>query len=345
MVQIQRSWLVRLSGALLAVLLLTTIYYLRGVIVAVVAPLLAAIFIAYLINPSVVSLERRGMSRNWAILSVYTFFTAVITTAGTYLIPTLIRELTKLAATVPLYAQQVSAWYWSMKGNVPDAVNRFVEQNVQRLQMVVSTTAQDLIQAILSALGLAVYLVIIPIMSYYLLRDSAVLWQSFLDIIPRKNRKRVVGLVSDIQETLGCWVRGQVTVCALVGLLTSIGLWLIGLGEFALLLGVLAGVSDFIPYFGPIIGGAPAVLFGLLRGPGMAIKAVIVILAVQQIENSVLSPMILGHELGLHPISIMLGLIAGGKLGGLWGMILAVPTMAITKVLLHHWIRSRSELT
>ncbi len=345
MVQMQRGWLARSSIVLLVLVLLVATYYLRDVIVAVVAPLLAAIFLAYLINPWVVSLERRGLARDWAILGVYLFLAAVIGSAGTYLVPTLIKELAKLTATVPSYARQVSAWYWSLKGNIPDAVNGFVEENVQRLQLAVTSTAQGLIQTILSALGLVVYLAIIPIMSYYLLRDSAAIWKTFLDLIPRRNRQRVTSLLSDIQDTLGSWVRGQVTICTMVGLLTTLGLWLIGLGEFALLLGLLAGMSDFIPYFGPIIGGAPAVLFGLLRGPGMGVRALIVILVVQQIENSVLAPTVLGHELGLHPLSIMLGLIAGGRLGGLWGMILAVPTMAISKVLLHHWIRARSELT
>lgn len=345
MLQAQRSWFSRLSLLLLLLALAVSVYYLRDVIVAVITPLLVALFLAYLINPWVSSLEKRGLQRSAAILAVYLFLAVVIGMAAAYLLPTLIRELSKLATTVPSYAQQISAWYWSMKGNVPEAVNGFVEQNVQQLQVAVTATAQGLIQAILSTLGLAVYLVLIPIMSYYLLRDSAAIWQTFTDLVPRRNRNKVISLVSDVQGTLGCWVRGQVTVCTLVGLLTSLGLWFIGLGEFALVLGLSAGLSDFIPYFGPIIGGAPAVLFGLLRGPGMAIRALIVILVVQQIENSVIAPAVLGHELGLHPLSIILGLIAGGKVGGLWGMILAVPTMAISKVLLHHWIKVRSELT
>lgn len=346
MTQVQQpGWLGRVGGLVISLTIAALAYYLRHVIVAVVTPLLVAIFFAYLINPWVCGLEARRVPRTLAIMAIYLVLAMTLFVAGTYFIPTILRELTKLASAVPAYAYQVSHWYWSIQGNIPEAVNRFVQNNVQHLELWAGQTTQSAIEAIVDSLGYVVYVVLIPIMAYYLLCDSESLQATFVEIIPKRYRRRVVSLLSDIHETLGCWVRGQVTVCILVGLLTTVGLWFIGMRDFALLLGVMAGASDFIPYFGPIIGGSPAVLLGLLRSPAMAFKAVLVILVVQQLENSVISPTVLGHELGLHPLSIILGLLAGGELGGLWGMILAVPTMAVTKVLLRHWIRSRSELT
>ena len=138
-----------------------------------------------------------------------------------------------------------------------------------------------------------------------------------------------------MDNSLGSFIRGQLLISAIVGILIAVGLSIMGV-DFALIIGLIAGIFNIVPYFGPIIGAVPAVVFALLKSPLTAVYVVLLFAVVNQVESSIISPNILGEHVGLHPVTVIFSIISGGYLFGILGVILAVPVTSIVKVTLRY---------
>lgn len=139
----------------------------------------------------------------------------------------------------------------------------------------------------------------------------------------------------EMDNSLGSFIRGQLLISAIVGVLIAVGLSIIGV-DFALIIGLIAGIFNIVPYFGPVIGAIPAVISALLKSPLSAVYVVILFIVVNQVESSIISPNILGEHVGLHPVTVIFCIISGGYLFGILGVILAVPVTSIIKVTLRY---------
>jgi predicted PurR-regulated permease PerM len=171
-----------------------------------------------------------------------------------------------------------------------------------------------------------------PIMAFYLLVDLPRLHRGMMALIPPGRREEIQGLMDQIGQAVGGFFRGQLLVALFVGVASSIGLWIIGL-PFWLLVGMVAGVFNLVPLVGPFIGGGLAVVIALVSGqPLKAIWAALVLLAVQQIDNHLISPNVMGRTVQLHPVVVMLALLVGASFAGLFGMLVIVPLVAVAKI-------------
>ncbi len=180
------------------------------------------------------------------------------------------------------------------------------------------------------------------IISFYMLKDMDYFRKLYHDttsfMFKKNTTKKLTGFMGDVNMVVSSFIRGQLLDGIIVGILSSIGLALIGL-DFPVLIGMTAGIANIIPYFGPIIGSVPAVIVGLLSGnPLKALFAVLVLMGVQQLDGAVIAPKVVGESVGLHPVFVILSIIVGGAYFGLLGMLLAVPTAGIIKLLLLRWI-------
>jgi predicted PurR-regulated permease PerM len=202
---------------------------------------------------------------------------------------------------------------------------------IARLQELVTNVATRTLDILFGVLSRALYLVLAPFLAYYLLRDAEVVSRAVLSLIPLHFRDEALGLLSRLNRVGIGFIRGQIIVSAIVGLMVTIGLAVLGI-KYAVLIGVVAGIFDVVPYFGPLIGGVPAVILGLLRSPSTAVWAAVWIFVVHQIEGVFLQPRIMGEHVGLHPLAIVFAILAGGDLFGIWGMLVAVPVAAVVKV-------------
>ncbi|HYF82490.1 MAG TPA: AI-2E family transporter [Clostridia bacterium] len=186
------------------------------------------------------------------------------------------------------------------------------------------------------------------IIAFYILKDLEYFKQLYRDITKafmkeRKNQK-LRSLLTDINLIISKFIRGQLLDALIVGILSSIGLSIINL-DFAVLIGMTAGIANIIPYFGPVIGSVPAIIVGLLSGsPIKALLAVVVLVVVQQIDGALIAPKVVGNSVGLHPVFVMLSIFIGGAYFGLWGMLIAVPTAAIIKMFLLRWMEERKSV-
>jgi predicted PurR-regulated permease PerM len=171
-----------------------------------------------------------------------------------------------------------------------------------------------------------------PILAFYILKDAGLFRAKFLGIFPNSWRGEINSLLRELGDVLERFVLGELLVSAIIGVLTALGMLILGV-KFAFIIGLIAGLAELVPYFGPFIGAIPAIGFALLKSQTTAIYAALVILVIQQLEGNVISPAILGGSVGLHPFLVVFALLAGGELLGIWGLILAVPVAAMLRVL------------
>ena len=314
----------------------------------VVVPLAVAMVIVYLLNPIVSALEGRGVPRGWGTLLTYLVFLTIVGVALRFLVPMLASQVSSFASTLPrllAHAQSDLARTFERLGADIQTTDFFRALSPEGgagafFSRIFSFTAGVLHSAVVFLLGL--------VLSFYLVVDLPKIQRGFMALVPPANHRELVSILERMGRALGAFFRGQLLVALFVGLASMLGLYIVGLPYWAVVGGV-AGLFNLIPMIGPFIGAIPALFIafttttsgGLLHlEPGwpLAIGAAVTLLIVQQIDNHIISPNVVARTVKLHPVTVLLGLLVGGTLLGLWGMLLAVPTIASAKILvLHYW--------
>ncbi len=312
------------------------VYSIRGYLLPAFSPFIFAVLLAYLLSPFVDALQRKKVPRVLAILLMYSLVIFLVIMFGAFVIPTIVEEVNALVKQLPDLVLKVQNIILDLqdqfsKINLPQSVLESIQGNLTSLQNYLLGLLNGVPQAIFGFLSKSVTIILIPILAFYMLKDVEHIKRGLISLVPAKQRTRVVALFGGIDDTLGAWIRGQLTVGFIVGFLTVIGLEIVGM-DFSLMLGTITGVTNIIPYFGPIIGGAPALALALLRSPAMALRVVAVLVVAQQIESNFITPQVLGKQLGLHPLVIIFALLLGAQFSGLAGLIFAVPVAAVIKV-------------
>lgn len=307
-------------------------------------PFIIAFFMAYLLNPAVSYLERRGFGRITAILSLYAVVFSLLIYGGSRLFPVIIHELENfskdLPALVGVVEEEMQAFQLQYQNSaLPYSLRVTLDQRLLFLQSEGQAYITSLVDALMGLVTHAIGLIITPVLAFYLLSDWNQFREELLRIVPGRWRHEVSLVWRDLDKVLSGVIRGQVTVAIIVGILVSAGLYLLNV-KYALLIGILAGMLDLIPYFGAIIGATPAVTLALLESPYLAVKVVLLFFIIHQVEGTIIGPKILGESVGLHPLSVIFFVFVGSELGGLAGMLLGVPVAAIGKVLLQHLVKA-----
>jgi predicted PurR-regulated permease PerM len=305
----------------------------------VVPPLLIAVAVVYLLNPLVSALERRGVARVAGAGIVYLLFLCIVALVVSLLVPLVTRQVSSVIDHFPDYladgqalVRDVAARFgqepnfrldadhvrdWLSAGENRQAVTRYL------------TGLRSVTNSVISGL---IIIVLGPVMAFYLLVDLPRLNRGAMTLVPPGRREEIRGLMDRIGQAVGGFFRGQLLVALFVGVASSIGLWAIGL-PFWLLVGMVAGIFNLVPLVGPFIGGGLAVIIALVSGqPLKAVWAALVLLVVQQIDNHLISPNVMGRTVQLHPVVVMLALLVGASFAGLFGMLVIVPLVAVAKI-------------
>lgn len=320
--------------AVLAAMLVYFIYLIRGILLS----FLLAVVLAYLLHPLVRMVEKRGTSRTVSILIIFIAMFIMVAGLVLYGMPHIIAQLNMIAEVIPDYAAQVQEFTASIqvkyaKAGIPEAVRRIIDERITWLEQVLVQQAERVVEILLGMVGYIFNIILAPIIAYYLLKDVEIFTGRAVKFIPAPRREEVLELGREVSKVIDSFVRGYLLVSVITGFLTGVALAVLGM-EFALMLGIFAGITNLIPYFGPFIGAIPAVALAMMVSKWMAVKVIIVFILIQQIEASIISPKILGDRVGLHPLFVILVLLAGGQLFGLAGLVLAVPVAAIIRVVI-----------
>ena len=295
--------------------------------------------LGFLFNPFVKYLESRGWRRGVASATIYLVFIALIFTFVSFLIPTIYNQLNDLIASLSSIYGSVREWITSIlnnfnsnnmydvsqiESNIFKAIEEFFYDVTNNLPSLFLTT----IASLFSGIGtIAISLVV----GIYLLFDFDNASYHLLKYIPSPYKEEINTLLTDIGFELRKCVKGTLLVAFAVFILDSIGFAIAGL-KAPLLFGILCGITDLIPYIGPYIGGAAAVIVGYSQSPLIGTAVLIIATLVQLLENYVLQPVVMSKTMQLHPVTIIIGLLIFGHFFGIIGMILATPVMSLAKV-------------
>ncbi|GAB6171459.1 AI-2E family transporter [Paradesulfitobacterium aromaticivorans] len=307
----------------------------------ILGPFIAAFVLAYLLCPLVNWLERHHLSRRTAIAVVFVGILAALALVIFLVLPLLYNELAKLSVVLPQFMQSLDKQVQDLRKafrstGLPNRVVTVFDQHLGRGEDYLAEKLQYFLSHLPEFLASLSLFILSPVLAIYFLADWHRLEAGFARLVQQRWRLEWQRVWRDISHVIRRFVRGNLVVAVIVGVLTGIGVKLLGM-EYALLIGVICGVSDLIPYFGPVIGAVPSVALGLINSPWMALKVLLVILIVQQLESNVISPKIMGESVGLHPLWIIFALLAGGEIAGVWGMLIAVPVAAVLRVVIRHF--------
>jgi len=312
----------------------------------VLTPFLAAALLAYLADPLVDRLEARKLSRTVAVLAVFLLLFLVLTLVLIFGVPLLERQIVRFIARVPQdlawLQQNVLPWIEQRLGLESGLLS------LDSLQQSITAHWQEAGGAaaqVLSSLGSSgmtlthwlTNLLLIPVLTFYLLRDWDVLVTRIHEFLPRPIEPTAARLARESDQVLGAFLRGQLSVMLALGVIYSVGLSLIGV-DFALLIGMLAGLLSFVPYMGFVVGLLSAGFAVLMQthDPLQLVPVLIVFGVGQLIEGVVLTPWLVGDRIGLHPVAVIFAVLAGGQLFGFVGVLLALPTAAVLAVVVRH---------
>ncbi len=313
------------------------------------APVVLSVALIYVLNPIVHRLEHIGVPRMLGGFIAFVILIGIIILIGFLVVPSVREQAASFSTDLPtLYndtALQIEGLldnigfadvevpsYDEVQGFIDDPENqdRFISAITERLGAVTS----GVIEAIL-------VFFVAPVIAFYVLIDLPRIREETVELIPEENREEVIHVGRNLGHAVGGFLRGQVLVALIVGVLMSVGFAAIGL-KFWLIIGMVAGFLNIIPFVGPWVGGILGVAVGLVGGDlSTAVWAGVIALGVQQIDNNFVSPTVLRATVRLHPAVVILVLLLGGAVGGLWGVLLAVPVTASVKIIAGHLWRTR----
>ena len=327
-------------------LLLGAVLWILGKVWLVIPPIVIAIAIIYMLNPVVTRLHARGMARWLGSCLSYIVLMGVLTLIGFLVIPSITAQAGQLADDFPTIYEDLVA---DLQGFAEDlGFSNLDLPSYEELKDGLSGDGgfldgklgriTDLTLSVLEALFL---LLIAPVIAFYLLIDLPKVRAKVVSLIPERQRVEAIYVARELGLAVGGFLRGQLLVAAIVGVMTSFGFWAVGL-PFWLLIGMIAGFLNIIPFVGPWVGGTLGVMVALAtRDLQTAAWAGLVALIVQQIDNHFVSPTVLRATVRIHPAMIILGLVLGASLGGFWGVVLAVPVMSSVKIIGGHLWHTR----
>jgi predicted PurR-regulated permease PerM len=313
----------------------------------VVPPLLLAVVVVYLLNPLVTALERRGVPRLAGAAVAYVLLICLVALAISLLVPVVSRQVTQVVDHFPDYVADAQATVRRVAARFGQEPNFRLDADQVRQWLSASENRETVTRYLTglrsvttSLLSAMLIFVIGPIIAFYLLVDLPRLRRGATALVPPGRRQEISGLMERIGQAVGGFFRGQLLVALFVGVASSIGLWAVGL-PFWLLVGIVAGVFNLVPLVGPFIAGGLAVIIALIGGePLTALWSALVLLAVQQVDNHLISPNVMSRTVQLHPVVVMLALLVGASFAGLFGMLVIVPLVAVAKIVfLHLWAR------
>jgi membrane protein len=309
---------------------------------AVMLPVIISGLLYYLLNPIVDFLERHRVKRIIAISIVFFLIAILILWGLAVAIPAIQGQVLSFMKNLPDYLEkanmtiddildnkvapeikpQLDEWTSQLSQNITSWASSFSARAVNWVSNLISVASQVIVA-----------LIIMPFIVFYLLRDGKNLKGQIIRFLPTKVRESAGKVLSDVNTQLANYVRGQITVAIIVALMFILLFKIIGL-RYAVTLGVTAGFLNLIPYLGSFLAMLPALVLGLVAGPEMFVKVVIVFIIEQTIEGRFVSPLVLGSQLNIHPITILFVLLTSGSMFGIWGVFLGIPVYASAKVVI-----------
>ncbi len=312
----------------------------------VLMPFVFSAILAYLGDPLTDKLETYRLSRTQAVIAVFLTMTLILALVLLMLIPQLEVQIANFISSLPAYAEKMNSvvlpWLEqrfgiTIKPIATDELIAITKSHWQNAGGLVANTMTSISHSSGVVAAWLMNLLLIPVVTFYLLRDWDILVAKIYNLLPRRITPTTAKLAGEVDTVLSAFLRGQFYVMLALGCIYTLGLWVVGL-DLALLIGMLAGLVSFVPYLGAIVGIFSACIAALVQFHELTplISVAVVFLIGQALEGTVLTPKLVGDKIGLHPVAVIFSVLAGGQLFGFLGILLALPIASIVMVFLRH---------
>lgn len=317
-------------------------------------PIVLAGVFYYLMNPAVDYLEKKGLKRIYSIFLLFLLVIGLITWGVVVIVPKIREQTASFIDNFPNYLDVIDQKaneilndpiFGTFKDQFDSYGDKITTWLTDFIRNISSSTISSLGKIVGAVASTLVAIFTMPFILFYLLKDGRNLAPYFVKFLPNKMRKPTLKVLKEMNEQVSSYIRGQLTVAFAVAIMFIIGFSIIGL-DYSVTLGVAAGFLNLIPYLGSFLAMVPAIFLAIVAGPVMLVKVLVVFAIEQTIEGRLISPLVLGNELSVHPVTILLVLLTSGKLFGVVGVILGIPVYAAAKVLITHlfeWYKDVSQ--
>lgn len=317
------------------------------IVQSILLPLLLGGFLFYICLPFQKMLEKRKIPRWGSIIILMIALVFVIMLFISIVAPLVTDQINNLIRNMPYIQREVQNavdYALQQRDRLPDNISQKINDSIESISGIVTDMLSNLFVYISSLVSTLFLLILIPFFLIYMLKDH----EKFIPFIAKPFRGRtkwfVVHLCKDINQTLQAYIQGQVTVSLILGVLLYIGYTFVGL-DYALLLALLALITNMIPFLGPWLAFIPAAIISIIQDPMMFIWVSIITLICQQLEGNVITPNIMGKTLSIHPLTIITVILAAGNLGGFVAILVAVPTYAVIKTIVRNVYTHRQSIS
>jgi predicted PurR-regulated permease PerM len=325
---------------LLKVLLVIVLFYFFYAVFDVLALLFIAIIFSTALNPWVDWMQEKHIPRPLGVLFIYLGIFSLLTIILILLVPPLVEQLGELASNLPYYYNKLVASFSTAGGAFNDEVAATLQQVLQSAGSSLASVTTSVFSTLAGIFGGLIQFVSVFVITFYLIVKENGVRKFIHSVTPLQYQDKMSGTMSKIQEKLGFWFRGELILMFVVGLLSYIGLTIWGM-EYALVLALWAGLTEIIPYVGPVIGAIPAVALAFSISPTKALGVLIIYVLVQQIENNLLVPVIMKKAVGLNPVISIIVILIGAKIGGMMGALMAIPVATVLAVIMSDFCDKR----
>lgn len=327
-----RQAMVNTAAILLVIGMAWLLIQIREILIILV---LAVTFSAAIV-PLVRWLRARGLSQGQAVLSIYAVVLLIVGIGGYLLVPPLVSQASQFLDDIPTILEDLETQARASNSEFLRTSGaralRQVNERYTELRADPSPVGETAIRYVDTAFSMVLGLFTLLVVTFYWTTQRALVKRVSLGLVPISRRERAFRIWDEIEVRLGGWARGQLVLSGLIGGISAIGYYLLGL-DFWLTLAIIAGITEAIPFLGPIIGGGLAVLVALTDSPEKALITLVFVFALQQIEGAVLVPHVMKNAVGLNPLSVILAVLIGGTILGPLGAIVAIPVAAALQVL------------
>ena len=340
----------KLYGVGFKVIILMLALYIIITVTPIYLPIITSIILAFILNPLVnffcslrFGTTKLHINRSIAVLLSFLCTALLLLIMGTFVLLPIIHEFDKFIMDLPALIARIQDVSFNIQQRasmleLPPNINTIIEQTIASAASFSADLARRILQAFLGFASSIIQLIVVPVLTYYFLRDWRILKEQIVMLFAIESHSKVRTIIEEMALVVSAYIRGQAIISIIIGFIVFCGMYLSGVG-YPLVLGLLAACTETIPIVGPIVGSIPAIMLAYLVSPPLALKVIVFYIFVHQLENHIIVPNIMGHTIHLHPVVVIISLLIGFQLLGIVGMMVAVPLTALLRVLIKHsWI-------
>lgn len=321
-------------------ILILSIIFIIYISRSIIAPLLFSLAVAYMLNPLVKALTNRGLGKRISVLICLLLLCGVIVIMIYFIIPGIIRDVMGILYNSDEYKVSIEKYLGSIKlDGMPAYLKNVLNSTLIKVENMGLEYLNNFFNSLLDfTMELPTY-ALTPVLIYYFLIDSEHFLRLIRNFIPINIRKKASELWNEVDRVLSAFIRSQLILSLVISIMTFAAMLILKI-KFPLMIAVINGITNIIPYFGPVIGFIPAFFASITQSLEKALLVAVAFIIIQQVESDLIAPKLMGETLGIHPVFIMLIIILGGKYFGGWGLVLSVPLAAIVKVIASYVVRN-----